>query len=81
MSDDRMSLPEAVCVEMTRVRDEVLAQYIDAAAVVRATKGSAADLTPSISVMRRDLDQAASALARQDTTELLRLLAVLRSWE
>ena len=63
------SVGEELPKEMARVRDEVLPHY-----------------TPEVNgqfaaaMMRRDLDEAARAMAEGDTVAMIRLLESLRGW-
>lgn len=85
MSDDAIetgmvSLPDAVCAEMTRVRDRVLGLYVGCAAK-EPMLPSRTSFAPAIAMMRLDLDRAANALAHQDAAELVRVLESLRGWQ
>lgn len=71
-SQTRMTLAEALPREMTRVRDEVLPQFI-------ALRGMPNVIVePQIMMMRADLDAAARALAEGDVVEMLRVYQSLK---
>jgi hypothetical protein len=55
---------------MARVRDVVLPRYLEIPTGVFAA-----------SLMRRDLDEAARALAEQDVVAMLRVYESLKGWE
>lgn len=64
------TLADALLVEMTRVRDDVMPAYIEI--------GAAGDL--ALALMRQSLDAAARALAEHDGVACLGLLGVLRGY-
>jgi hypothetical protein len=64
-----MNLPDALQAEMTRVRDRVLPFY------THEVNGQFA-----ATIMRRDLDIAAKALAEQDIKLQIKMLAELKEW-
>ncbi len=64
------TLPDALVSEMARIRDHVLPYYTP-----EVNGGFAA------SMMRRDLDAAARAMAEGDAVEMARLLHSLRGWK
>ena len=71
MSADVMTVGEALPMEMARVRDQVMPHYVAVGA-------------PGIfalTMMRRDLDLAARAMAEGDTVGMIRQLAELRGYE
>lgn len=68
MSDDIETLGTALPREMARVRDKVMPAYL-----AIGTAGSFA-----LAFMRRDLDEAARALAEGDVVAMLRVYAALK---
>lgn len=68
--DESKSLGEALPQEMARVRDELLPLYdeIGAPGMFAAT------------MMRRDLDRAAKAMAEGDTVEMMRVYQSLKDY-
>jgi hypothetical protein len=64
------SLGEALPLEMARVRDEVLPFYLE----IGPTGSFAAGM------MRRDLDEAAKAMACGDVVAMLRAYQELKGW-
>jgi hypothetical protein len=65
------TLGDALPREMARVRDVVLPAYLECG------PGGAF----AVAMMRRDLDQAARALAVGDVIEMLRVYESLREWK
>lgn len=67
-TDTAQTLAEALPAEMARVRDEILPQYvaIGPAGMFGAT------------MIRRDLDEAARAMAAGDTVAMLRIYQTLK---
>lgn len=63
-------MPEELCRQMARVRDEVLPFYTP------EVNGQVA-----ARMMRRDLDLAAAALAEGDAVAQVRILQSLREWQ
>lgn len=64
------SLADALLAEMTRVRDEVMPAYVE----IGPSGGFA------LTLMRRDLDEAARALAEGDAVACLRLHQSLKGF-
>lgn len=64
------SLATALPVEMARVRDVVLPAYLSIPTGVFAA-----------TLMRRDLDQAAKAMAEGDVVEMMRVHQELKGWK
>ena len=63
-------MAEALQVQITRVRDEVMPSYI--------LIGGPGEF--ALGMMRRDMDAAVKALAEQDAVECLRLFEELRGY-
>jgi hypothetical protein len=71
MSDEPKTLGEALPREMARVRDDVLPAY-----VAIGNPGLFA-----ATMMRRDLDEAARAMAEGDTIAMMRVYESLKGYE
>jgi hypothetical protein len=64
------TVAEALMLEITRVRDEVMPAYLECGQGGR----------PALLLMRHDMDRAVKALAEQDATECIRLLRALEAY-
>lgn len=71
MSEQPMTVGDALPREMARVRDEVLPAYLE---IGPAGAFAAAG-------MRADLDAAAKAMAEGDTIAMIRVLEALKDWK
>ena len=65
------SLGDALPAEMARVRGEVLPAYLE----------SGVGGLPAATMMRRDLDAAARAMAEGDVVAMLRAYEALKGWQ
>lgn len=72
MTDDITTLGDALPREMARVRDEVLPMYLQLRGMPNVM------VEPQIRMMRKDLDDAAKALAEGDVVEMLRVYQSLK---
>lgn len=67
------SLGEALPFEMTRVRDVIIPRYLEC--------GPGAVIALALALMRKDLDDAAKALAEGDVVAMLRVYQSLKETE
>lgn len=72
LTEEIVTLGEALPREMARVRDEVLPMYLQLRGMPNVI------VEPQIMMMRADLDAAAKALAEGDVVEMLRVYQSLK---